>query len=160
MALVVRDPPSHALIELLVWVRSCLNFTSRLRRKRNRILLRTVLDGSLWTAVGLILTGALPGAVFANPKGATVAAGSVTIERTATRVDVHQATDRAIIDWRSFSIAPGETTQFHQPSAASMALNRVTGADPSHIFGSLIANGRVILVNPNGILFGILTALG
>lgn len=119
-----------------------------------RRTLCAALDGSLWTAVGLVLTGAFPGIALANPQGPSVAAGTATIEQSGTRVDVHQASNNAIIDWRSFSIAPGEITQFHQPSAASTALNRVTGADPSHIFGSLIANGRIFLINPNGILFG------
>jgi filamentous hemagglutinin family protein len=104
--------------------------------------------------LGAALTGSLPIQVFANPQGGAVTEGSATIQQSGNRVDVHQATDRAVIDWRSFSIAPGEITQFHQPSAGSIALNRVTGADPSRIFGTLRANGRVFLINPNGIMFG------
>jgi filamentous hemagglutinin family protein len=38
--------------------------------------------------------------------------------------------------------------------AASQVLNRVTGNDPSAILGSLSSNGRVWLLNPNGVLFG------
>lgn len=103
---------------------------------------------------GLVLTGSLNLPALANPQGGTVAEGAATIVQSGNRVDIHQSTDRAVIDWRSFSIAPGEITQFHQPSASSIALNRVTGADPSHIFGTLRANGRVFLINPNGIMFG------
>lgn len=111
-------------------------------------------DLGLRLFVAVVLTGSFPLQVFANPEGGTVTEGSATIQQSGNRVDIHQATDRAVIDWRSFSIAPGEITQFHQPSAGSIALNRVTGADPSHILGTLRANGRVFLINPNGIMFG------
>ncbi|WP_457661921.1 two-partner secretion domain-containing protein [Sinorhizobium medicae] len=67
---------------------------------------------------------------------------------------VTQGTDRAVIDWRSFSIGAGETTRFVQPSASSVTANRVTGGDPSSVLGSLKANGTVVLVNRNGIVFG------
>src|SRR6185369_1444956 len=36
----------------------------------------------------------------------------------------------------------------------SAILNRVIGANPSDILGRLESNGRVFLVNPNGIVFG------
>ena len=63
-------------------------------------------------------------------------------------------TPGAIINWRSFSIAKDETTRFIQQSAASTVLNRVVGVDPSQILGALQSNGRVFLINPNGIVFG------
>ena len=60
----------------------------------------------------------------------------------------------AIIHWQGFSIEAGETTNFIQQSAVSSVLNRVTGADPSVILGTLSSNGRVFLINPGGILVG------
>jgi filamentous hemagglutinin family protein len=33
-------------------------------------------------------------------------------------------------------------------------LNRVIGQDPSSLLGRLQSNGRVFLINPNGIVFG------
>ena len=47
-----------------------------------------------------------------------------------------------------------ELTRFIQPPALSSVLNRVTGGNPSLILGSLQSNGRVLLINPNGIVFG------
>src|SRR5262249_39188092 len=41
-----------------------------------------------------------------------------------------------------------------QPNASSVALNRILDANPTSIFGVLTANGRVYLINGNGIVFG------
>ncbi|MGH6691963.1 MAG: filamentous hemagglutinin N-terminal domain-containing protein, partial [Gammaproteobacteria bacterium] len=60
----------------------------------------------------------------------------------------------AIINWQSFSIGANEITRFLQQSASSAVLNRVTTQNPSTILGALQSNGRVFLINPNGILFG------
>jgi filamentous hemagglutinin family protein len=59
-----------------------------------------------------------------------------------------------ILDWQSFSIGADSSVYFKQQDAASMILNRVTGNDPSHIFGSLGSNGHIWLINPYGVLFG------
>lgn len=98
---------------------------------------------------------AMPIAANANPQGGQVAAGSATITETSpNRVDIDQQSQKAIINWKSFSIGENETTNFNQPNASSITLNRVTGADPSSILGNLTANGQVWLINPNGIAFG------
>jgi filamentous hemagglutinin family protein len=91
---------------------------------------------------------------FANPEGGQVVGGSATIVQQPGLTSVHQSSDRAIINWRDFSIGHGETTRFIQPGANAIALNRVTGNNPSHLFGNLEANGNVWLINPNGILIG------
>src|SRR5690554_4352640 len=90
-----------------------------------------------------------------NPEGGQIAAGTAMIEGEGSAlVRINQSSDRAIINWRGFSIAENERTEFIQPSAQSMTLNRVTGVDPSAILGSMSATGQIVLVNPNGILFG------
>ncbi|MFO0109596.1 MAG: filamentous hemagglutinin N-terminal domain-containing protein, partial [Alphaproteobacteria bacterium] len=107
----------------------------------------------LLTASALGCVAALtPSEGLANPEDGVVAAGSATIVNAPARVDIHQHSERAVIDWRSFDIAPNETTQFHQPSSSSFALNRVKSNTPSSIAGALIANGNVAVVNPNGVL--------
>ncbi|WP_455388869.1 two-partner secretion domain-containing protein, partial [Petrachloros mirabilis] len=93
--------------------------------------------------------------VLANPTDPNVTAGQATIAGLGTSaVTIHQATQQAIINWQHFNIAPNEVTRFIQPNASSIALNRIFDQNPSQIFGSLQANGNVILLNPNGILFG------
>ena len=95
------------------------------------------------------------GPLLANPNGADVVAGQATIHQHGAKLDVFQATNKAIINWQSFDIAPDEHTQFHQTNASSITLNRVTGGQsPSQIFGQLSANGRVLIINPDGVLFG------
>jgi len=95
-----------------------------------------------------------PTSVFANPSGGQVIAGLAAIGSGGSVVTINQLTDRAVINWNGFSINAGELTRFMQPSALSAVLNRVTGGDPSAIYGALQANGQVYLINPNGIAVG------
>ncbi len=83
-----------------------------------------------------------------------MAGGSASISGGAGTLTITQSSDRAIINWQGFSIDAGELTNFIQPGARSATLNRVTGGDPSAIYGTLQANGQIYLVNPNGILVG------
>jgi filamentous hemagglutinin family protein len=92
--------------------------------------------------------------VYALPQDGNVAAGAASISNGADSMTINQSTANAAINWQSFNIAPGEAVKFVQPNSSSVTLNRVMGADPSSIHGSLSANGQVFLVNPNGILFG------
>jgi len=106
-------------------------------------------------AIVLSIGTASTGLQAQGPAGGTVRAGDARIsgEGTAsTRID--QVSDRAIIDWRSFGIGAGDQVVFVQPSAQSATLNRVTGAQVSVILGRLDANGQVLLINPNGVVFG------
>jgi len=91
---------------------------------------------------------------FANPTGGTVASGSASIVTSGSTMTVTN-TPNAIINWASFGIDAGETVRFVQQSSASAVLNRVTGNDPSRILGALQSNGKVFLINPNGIMFGV-----
>ena len=89
------------------------------------------------------------------PTGANVAAGDVSIAKPGARsMTITQGSDRAVVNWNSFSIGAGASVDIRQPSSSSAMLNRVTGATDSRIHGRLTANGQVHLVNPNGIFIG------
>ena len=90
----------------------------------------------------------------AAPQDGAVRAGNAVITQSGVTTTIKQTTDRAVIDWRSFEIAAGETVNFTQPGAQSATLNRVTGGQLTSLEGTLTANGQVYLVNPNGILIG------
>ena len=97
----------------------------------------------------------VPTIAAALPNGGQVVGGQATISQpTSQSLQIQQSTDKAIINWQQFSIGAGQAVRFSQPSIRSIALNRVVGIDPSVILGQLQANGRIFLINPNGILFG------
>jgi filamentous hemagglutinin family protein len=103
-------------------------------------------------AIALVLSFAAT--AQAGPVGGVVAAGAAAISSSGTATTITQSSANTVINWQSFGIAAGESVRFAQPGSSSVALNRVVGADASAIFGSLSSNGKVFLVNPNGILFG------
>ena len=91
----------------------------------------------------------------ANPTGADVVSGSATVSNpSANKLVVNQTSDKAIIDWKNFDISENEWTQFVQPGSNSVALNRITDGNPTEILGKLTANGKLMVVNPNGVFFG------
>ncbi|MDR7273034.1 filamentous hemagglutinin family protein [Pelomonas saccharophila] len=100
-------------------------------------------------ALALCLAAAYPVAQ-ALPQGAQVVQGQVALSPGL----IQQGSDKAIVNWQSFSIAAGEGLRIQQPSINSVLLNRVVGGDPSLILGQMQANGRVFLINPRGIVFG------
>ena len=93
---------------------------------------------------------------LAGPNGGVVVGGSAQISNQGSaNVTINQFSDKAIINWNLFNIGVGEKTTFVQPGVNSIALNKVVGGlGPSQILGSLNANGKVFVVNPDGIIFG------
>ncbi|WP_219137215.1 filamentous hemagglutinin N-terminal domain-containing protein, partial [Janthinobacterium sp. UMAB-60] len=91
---------------------------------------------------------------LAGPAGGTVVAGQATINGTPGATVIKQGSQNAVINWASFNVGKGESVQFQQPNSNAVALNRVLGSDGTTILGNLSANGKVFIVNPNGVLFG------
>jgi filamentous hemagglutinin family protein len=104
--------------------------------------------------LALAIAAALTPLAIATPQGGQVTAGQAAIAQKGNATTVTQGSQRAAIDWRSFNVGANESVNFVQPNASASILNRVTGNDASAIFGRITANGQVLLVNPNGILFG------
>ncbi|WP_198026758.1 two-partner secretion domain-containing protein [Polaromonas glacialis] len=106
-------------------------------------------------SIAIMLAFALVGPASALPAGEQTVAGQVAISRPdAQQMVVNQGSAEAIVNWQNFSIGAAEKVDFRQPGASSVILNRVTGNNPSEIFGRMNANGQVFLVNPGGVLFG------
>jgi filamentous hemagglutinin family protein len=109
------------------------------------------------TKPALALAAALALPAFAQntlPTGATVAAGQASVANHGAQMTVTQSSDKAILNWQRFDIGSQAAVRFVQPSASSVALNRVLAGEASQIHGQLSANGQVYLVNPAGIVFG------
>jgi filamentous hemagglutinin family protein len=107
------------------------------------------------TAFGLGSTLVLLGSpALANPQSAAVTTGSASIASSSNKTTIDQKSEDVVIDWSSFNVGAGQTTQFVQPNAQAIAVNRIGGDTRSEILGTLDANGRIVLINGNGMLFG------
>lgn len=110
-----------------------------------------------WTqklTVMVFLAMALGGtAVQAMPSGADIRSGQGSISQDDKNMTIQQNSQRMAIDWTKFDIDKDETVRYAQPDRNAISLNRVTGGQQSVIAGNLNANGNVVLVNPNGVVF-------
>ena len=125
---------------------------SMMRKQRRGQMRRSLRSGIGILAAGAMMMGGMHHAM-ALPQGGQVAAGAADIAASQAEMAIHQATQNAVINWNSFNIGAGERVNIYQPNAQAALLNRVLGGNPSEIFGTLSANGRVFLVNPAGVLF-------
>ena len=103
--------------------------------------------------LALALLASLSRQLFANPQGMTVQGGSATAVASGSTLTV-TAANNTRLNWQSFNIAAGQTTVFEQPSSSAMVWNSIGGQCPSAIYGSLQANGIVVLINSSGFYFG------
>jgi len=108
--------------------------------------------------IGRLLLALLLGlaeSALAAPQGGHITGGAGRITQTTpNETRIEQDSSRLAIDWQRFNLAPQERVQFVQPSRDAAVLNRILDQRPSEIFGRIEANGRVFLLNPNGVIFG------
>ncbi|MBN2478927.1 MAG: filamentous hemagglutinin N-terminal domain-containing protein [Parachlamydiales bacterium] len=89
--------------------------------------------------------------IFASPQDPTVVSGSANFTQEKNKLNIFSSDDSLIINWKNFDILKDEIVQFIQPTNDSYVLNRVIGLDKTKIFGTLLSNGSIFLINPNGI---------
>ena len=90
----------------------------------------------------------------ALPTGGQVVQGSASISQSGAEMNINQGSQRAVINWQTFDVGKDAKVHILQPDQAAVLLNRVVTNKPSEIYGKIDANGQVILVNNNGIIFG------
>ena len=103
--------------------------------------------------VALAVSSAFANGAYAAPTNPTVISGSAVFSQAGNALNITN-TPGTIINWQGFSIGSAEITRFIQQNNLSSVLNRVTGNEASAILGQLLSNGRVFLINPNGIFVG------
>ena len=87
------------------------------------------------------------------PSGNSTITGDISISSYTQTMTIDQQSNHAIIEWNSFNIGENNTVTFQQPSSSSSALNRVVSGNPTTLAGVLNANGKVLVVNENGVYF-------
>jgi filamentous hemagglutinin family protein len=104
------------------------------------------------TILAFFVSG-IVGTAIANPTGMRVVSGSAIAHSSGSQLTITTG-NSAVLNWQSFNIAANETTTFNQPSVYSVVVNNIHDANASQIYGSLQANGMVVLMNPSGFYFG------
>ncbi len=93
--------------------------------------------------------------VLASPESGQVVTGQASISNPQPNTThINQVSEKAIIEWQSFNVAPQERVHFQQPTAG-VCLNRINATHgASEILGQISATGTIALVNQSGIIFG------
>ncbi|WP_168735280.1 two-partner secretion domain-containing protein [Pseudothauera rhizosphaerae] len=107
------------------------------------------LDNSNYTLVG----GVASFTIGDFSRTVSSASRGVSFDDDDTPTVITTTQDKSIINWQNFAINEGETVRFDQPNTYSIVLNRVLGNTETIIAGALASNGRVFIINPNGVLF-------
>ena len=84
---------------------------------------------------------------------------SISSSGTANTVNIQQTKQNAYLYWDKFNVGSQTTLNFDQSAGGAdvgtwIAFNKVMGnVSPSHIYGSITAQGQVYILNQNGIIF-------
>src|SRR5215469_6430999 len=124
------------------------------RRILRASALAALVGGSTEAGSAQLPVPCLPGSCGTAGPGKFVTSGAATAVGVGNSLTVQQSSAKAILNWASFNVSADGKVLFQQPTATSIALNRIFDANPSTIFGTVNANGQIYLINPNGIIFG------
>ncbi|WP_265211045.1 beta strand repeat-containing protein [Herbaspirillum lusitanum] len=113
----------------------------------------SVTAAAICAAWNMPAMAAAPG-VNTLPTGGVITAGTATIAQNGNTLNINQSSSAAIGNFTSFSIGANAVVDIRQTNAANAFLARVTGSDPTQIYGLLKSNGTVMLVNQNGLMVG------
>lgn len=114
------------------------------------------LPGSMHQSLVERHVNVLPPEVTALPEianGDFVRAGQASLTQRDNTLVIDQETAKVLLEWATFDVGSESTVHFKQ-NPNDVAVNVIEDARPSRIFGKLIADGQIYLLNQNGIIFG------
>ena len=133
---------------------------SGMARTRRLLATTSALVPSRLLLLALASSGLAAGAARAQDAltlptgGATVGGAAVINTPEAGRLVIDQSSAKAVIDWQGFDVGEEASVRFNQPDNQSITVNRVTAGGASRIDGQVSARGKVVILNPNGVLIG------
>jgi filamentous hemagglutinin family protein len=135
---------------MIISVSIIIRMTYKMSKTFNKLLTASSL------ALGVLTINTASANDNALPTGASIQSGNINItNETANKLRIDQTSTRGIINWNTFDIGKNSHVHFNHASASHSTLNRVTAQDDaSKIMGKLTAKGNIMLINPNGVVFG------
>lgn len=132
---------------------------SRLAMTDINVRVSLTTGGLLCTTVVSMAALPLPGFAQVIPDSTLGDEGSVVtpLDANTDRIDGGAVRDSLLFhSFDAFSIPEGQGVYFANPEFVNTIFSRVTGADPSLLFGTLgvLGDADLMFINPNGILFG------
>ena len=130
-------------------------YTGTTQKTKRNTFSRLMMTSALVAAGAFVISS--PAMASGLPTGESLERGAATFDRSiADTLNINQLSERLVINWSSFDIDAGKTVEFFQPdSDRALAVNRVLNGDAfTKINGTLKANQRVMILDPNGVLFG------
>ncbi len=107
------------------------------------------MENSLKTVLLFLACPSLMLALIEEPQSTS----GVTFENPNDKTQLIRAPDKSVINCKKFNVGKEETVYFIQPGPKAKVLCRITGKEASIIEGTLKADGRLFLVNPQSIYF-------